>query len=128
MASVKSPLSPHIQIYKPQLTSILSITHRMTGIVLSLGALLLCYWLLTIAAGEVVYTEFLKHSGSWYGQVILMGFVFSYFYHFCNGIRHLFWDAGLGLEIESAYKSGYVVIVASVFLTGATYYLARIVT
>ncbi|NKB39209.1 MAG: succinate dehydrogenase, cytochrome b556 subunit [Gammaproteobacteria bacterium] len=128
MASVDSPISPHAQIYKPQLTSILSITHRMTGIVLSLGSLLLCYWLLTIASGEVVYTEFLIHSDAWYGQVILMSFVFSYFYHFCNGIRHLFWDAGLGLEIESAYKSGYAVIVASIFLSAATYYLARVVT
>ena len=128
MASVNRPISPHIQIYKPQLTSVLSITHRMTGIVLSLGSLLLCYWLLTIASGEVLYTEFLIHSDSWYGNVILMSFVFSYFYHFCNGIRHLFWDASMGLEIESAYKSGYAVIVASVFLTGATYYLARVVT
>ena len=127
MASVDAPTSPHAQIYKPQLTSVLSISHRITGVILSIGALLLCYWLLTIASGEVNYTEFLIHSDAWYGQVILMSFAFSYFYHLCNGIRHLFWDAGRGLDIETAYKSGYAVIVASLFLTAATYYLARFV-
>lgn len=127
MATVDGPLSPHLQIYKPQLTSVLSIIHRGTGIFLSLGALLLCYWLLAIAAGPGVYAKVVVHLSAWYGQLALLAFTFSLYYHLANGIRHLFWDAGLGLEIEATYKSGYAVIVASLFLTVATCYLARCV-
>ncbi|MFT7459650.1 MAG: succinate dehydrogenase / fumarate reductase cytochrome b subunit [Planctomycetota bacterium] len=124
MAMVDGPISPHMQIYKPQLTSILSITHRGTGIFLSLGALLLCYWFLSIAAGPDVYSRFSMHIAAWYGQVLLLAFTFSLYFHLCNGIRHLFWDAGYGLTIETTYKSGYAVIVASLFLTAATCYLS----
>ena len=125
MATVDGPLSPHLQIYKPQLTSILSIIHRGTGIFLSLGALLLCYWLLAIAAGPDIYAKLSAHIAAWYGQLVLLAFTFSLYYHLCNGIRHLFWDAGLGLEIETTYKSGYAVIIASLFLTVTTCYLVR---
>lgn len=125
MATVDGPLSPHLQIYKPQLTSILSIIHRGTGIFLSLGALLLCYWLLAITAGPEIYAKLSAHIAAWYGQLVLLGFTFSLYYHLCNGIRHLCWDIGLGFEIETTYKSGYAVIVASLFLTAATSYLVR---
>ena len=128
MASVNGPLSPHLQVYKPQLTSVLSITHRGTGIFLSVGALLLSYWLLSIAAGAKVYAIFIQHASAWYGQLLLLAFAFSLYYHLCNGIRHLFWDAGLGLEIETTYKSGYAVIVASIGLTAATWYLAEYIS
>ncbi len=104
----------------------LSITHRGTGIFLSVGALLLCYWLLAIAAGVGVYTRLGVHIAAWYGQLLLLAFTFSLYFHLCNGIRHLFWDAGLGLEIETTYKSGYAVIIASIFLTGLTCYLVRV--
>ncbi len=128
MATVDGPISPHLQIYKPQLTSILSITHRGTGVFLGIGALMLCYWLLTIAAGSEVYTRFSVHFSAWYGQLLLLAFVFSLFFHLCNGIRHLFWDAGLGFEIETTYRSGYAVVLASFFLTGAAWYLAKCVS
>ena len=124
MATVDGPLSPHLQIYKPQLTSILSITHRGTGIFLSFGALLLGFWLLAIAAGPDVYALLSTHAAAWYGQLILLAFAFSLYFHLCNGIRHLFWDAGLGLEIETTYKSGYAVILVSLLLTAGTCYLA----
>ena len=125
MATVEGPVSPHLQIYKWQLTMILSITHRGTGVFLSLGSLLLCYWLLSIAAGPEVYSDFAFHASAWYGQLLLLAFAFSLYFHLCNGIRHLFWDAGLGLEIDTTYKSGYAVILVSIFLTAATCYLVR---
>lgn len=127
MAMVEGPLSPHLQVYKPQLTSVLSITHRGTGIFLSLGTLLLAYWLMSVAAGPTVYVEFVTYISTWYGQVVLLGFAFSLYFHLCNGIRHLFWDIGAGLDIETTYKTGYLVMFASVLLTVATVYLARCV-
>ena len=124
MARADGPISPHLQIYKPQLTSVLSIVHRGTGIFLSFGALLLAYWLLSIAAGPVIYTNLAAHISSWYGQVILFTFVFCLYYHLCNGVRHLFWDAGIGLEIETTYKSGYAAVFIAVILTLGTCYFS----
>ena len=117
MESVKRPLSPHLQVYKPQLTSVLSITHRGTGVFLSFGALMLSCWLVAIASGEQAFNIIQAHINAWYGKILLMAFVFSLYYHLCNGIRHLFWDAGKGLEISSTYKSGYAVIAVSITLT-----------
>lgn len=124
MATDNRPLSPHLQVYKPQLTSVLSITHRGTGVFLSLGALLLSCWLLTIATGPQSYQNLQVHLTNWYGQVALLLWAFSFFYHLANGIRHLFWDAGMGLEISTAYISGYITISVSVILTALTWYLA----
>lgn len=124
MALDKRPLSPHLQIYKPQLTSVLSITHRGTGVFLSLGALLFCCWLLAIASGPDVYSNIQVYISAWYGKILLLAWVFSLYYHLCNGIRHLFWDAGLGLEIKTIYTSGYVVIVIAILLTATTWCLA----
>jgi succinate dehydrogenase / fumarate reductase, cytochrome b subunit len=124
MATVDGPISPHIQIYKPQLTSLLSIIHRATGIVLSFGALLLGFWLLSVAAGPEFYAQVTEYINTWYGQIALLAFAFSLYYHLGNGIRHLFWDAGIGLEIETTYKSGYAVILSSVILTALSCYLA----
>lgn len=123
MAKVERPLSPHLQIYKPQLTAILSIVHRGTGVFLSLGALLLCFWLLAVAAGPTIYAEMLQHLTAWYGKLLAILFVFSLFYHLCNGIRHLFWDAGLGLELKATYQSGYLVVITSLLMTFITYWL-----
>ena len=97
MKSVKRPLSPHLQVYKPQLTSVLSITHRGTGIFLSFGALALTFWLISLAVSEDIFNNFHQHAISWYGKLFLICFIFSLFYHLANGIRHLFWDAGFGL-------------------------------
>jgi succinate dehydrogenase / fumarate reductase cytochrome b subunit len=118
------PLSPHLQIYRPQLTSVLSITHRATGVFLGLGALLLCYWLLCIAAGPASYERLVALLDSWPGRVGLLLIALSFYYHLCNGIRHLFWDAGLGLELRATYRSGYAVLAATVALTAATAWLA----
>ena len=121
MATVQGPISPHLQIYKKQLTSVMSITHRMTGVFLSLGALALCFWLASIAGGEEMYRSGMVHIQAWYGQLLILAVSFSLYYHLCNGIRHLFWDMGHGLEIESAYRSGYVSIFFAFLLTGLTW-------
>ena len=126
MAAPQGPLSPHLQIYKPQLTSVLSITHRATGVFLSLGALLLCYWLLAVAAGPDIYATASTYIQAWYGQVVLFGFCFSLYYHLCNGIRHLCWDAGLGLELKTAYTSGYAVVTVSILLTLLTWFAGAV--
>ena len=104
------PLSPHLQIYRRQLTSVLSILHRATGIVLSLGALLLVWWLIAAAAGPESYETFSAAIGSVFGRVLLLGWTLSFFYHLANGIRHLWWDTGRGLDLPSVYRSGYAVL------------------
>ncbi|MBI4006327.1 MAG: succinate dehydrogenase, cytochrome b556 subunit [Gammaproteobacteria bacterium] len=126
MATDNRPLSPHLQIYKPQLTSILSITHRGTGVFLSISALFLCCWLLAIANGPDVYANLQTYITAWYGQVILFACVFSLYFHLCNGIRHLIWDMGLGLDIKTTYISGYIVVAATVLLTVATWCIAGV--
>ena len=115
------PLSPFLQ-YRLQLTSVLSFTHRITGVCLSAGAVLLSVWLVAVAAGAGVYALVNGHISAWYGQVVVFGFVFSLYYHLCNGIRHVFWDMGLGLEITTAYRSGYAVVVATLLLTILTFW------
>lgn len=117
MTSRNRPLSPHLQVYKPQLTSILSITHRLTGVALALGTLLLAYWLGSAAYGPAAYERAQAVIGSPIGIVLLFGWSVALFYHLGNGIRHLLWDAGWGYELPLAYKSGYTVLGATVVLT-----------
>ncbi len=124
MAASNRPLSPHLQVYRPQLTSVLSITHRATGVALALGLLLLVYWLFALAAGPESFSNARELLGSWIGRIVLLGFSFALFYHLCNGIRHLFWDAGLGLELKSAYASGWAVVAVSSALTALAWIVA----
>lgn len=121
MATGNRPLSPHLQVYKPQLTSVLSIMHRGTGVFLSLGAVLLSCWLLSIALGADSYAESQALINTWYGQLALLAFVFSLYYHLANGVRHLFWDIGKGLTIETTYRTGYIVVITSIVLTAITW-------
>ena len=115
------PLSPILQ-YRPQLTSALSFAHRVSGVLLSLGAICLSVWLVSIAAGAEAYALINRHIAAWYGQLAIFGFAFSLYYHLCNGIRHLFWDLGLGLELSSAYRSGYAVLATTLALTILTFW------
>lgn len=115
------PLSPHMQIYKPQLTSVLSITHRATGMFLSFGALLLVAWLVSIASGLEIYLIFSDFIKSFPGQALLFGLVFSLYFHLLNGIRHLFWDCGLGFELPATYISGWLVVAVTLIATLATW-------
>ena len=116
--SRSKPLSPHLQIYRPQLTSVLSITHRATGIFLSLGTGLLVYWLASVASGPDCYATTQRVLSNVFARLLLVGWTWAFFYHFCNGLRHLAWDAGYGFDLKAAYRSGYVVLASSVVLTG----------
>lgn len=118
MTSQNRPLSPHLQVYKPQLTSVLSILHRMTGVALAVGALLLVCWLVAAASGPAQFAAVQEFNGSWFGRLLLFGWTFALFYHMCNGIRHLVWDSGHGFELPQVYRSGWTVVVAAVVLTG----------
>jgi succinate dehydrogenase cytochrome b subunit len=111
------PLSPHLQVYRWQLTSVLSILHRATGIALSVGALYLAIWVIYAAGSSRGYAVFQEFNGSIVGRILLGGWLFSAFYHLCNGIRHLFWDAGYGFELKDAYRSGWIVVAVSLVAT-----------
>lgn len=117
MASRPRPLSPHLQVYRPQWTSVLSITHRATGVALSVGLLLLAYWVISAAAGPEAYDTAQGFLGSFFGRLILFGFTFALFYHLGNGIRHLVWDSGKWLDLDMAYKSGIAVVAFAVLAT-----------
>ena len=117
MANPERPLSPHLQVYRPQWTSVLSISHRATGIALAIGGIALAWWLVAVASGPEAYETFVWYAGSFIGRLALFVWTFCLFYHLCNGIRHLVWDTGGWLELEEAYKSGVVVVVAAVVLT-----------
>jgi succinate dehydrogenase / fumarate reductase cytochrome b subunit len=117
MSSENRPLSPHLQVYRPQLTSILSMLHRLTGIALAVGTLLLIYWLVAAASGPEAFDQAQRLIGSILGRLMLLGWTFALFYHLCNGIRHLYWDAGYGFELSTAYRTGWLVMVVSLALT-----------
>ena len=118
---VQRPLSPHLQVYKPQLTSVLSILHRATGIALSVGALYLAIWVMCAASSPATYAGFQGFNASILGRVLLGGWLFSAFYHLCNGIRHLFWDAGYGFELKDAYRSGWIVVAVALIATAVAW-------
>ena len=118
---VQRPLSPHLQVYRPQLTSMLSILHRATGIALSVGAIYLATWVIYAAASPKAYAVFQSFNVSILGRIVLGGWLFCAFYHLCNGIRHLFWDAGYGFEIKDAYRSGWIVVAVSLIATAVSW-------
>ena len=117
MATRERPLSPHLQVYRPQITTVLSILHRMTGVALAVGALVLAYWLTSAAYGPEAFARAQGLLGSWFGLLLLFGWTFCLFYHLCNGIRHLVWDAGIGLDLPTLRASGWAVVGASSVLT-----------
>ena len=125
MATPKRPLSPFMigPYYRPQLTSMMSIAHRATGVLLALGGLVLAAWLLAAAGNAEAYAAFAACLASPIGKFGLFAFSASLVYHFLNGIRHLFWDAGHGFEIPRAYASGYAVLVLSVLLTAGLWWI-----
>jgi succinate dehydrogenase / fumarate reductase cytochrome b subunit len=122
----KQPLSPHLQIYRLPLTALLSIVHRATGVVLALGSLLLIWVLAVVANGPQAYESAYVHMASWYGQLFLFGLTFALYLHFCNGIRHLFWDVGKGFELETVDLTAKLVIAVAIILTIATWLVALI--
>ena len=124
MTTDNRPLSPHLGIYRWQITMTMSIVHRATGIWLSLGTLALVYWLIAAAAGPDAYTAAQALFGGWISQILLWTWVFCLFFHLCNGIRHLFWDSGRGFAIRTFYVTGYTVWVIALLLTVTVIVLA----
>ncbi|MCH2549948.1 MAG: succinate dehydrogenase, cytochrome b556 subunit [Alphaproteobacteria bacterium] len=117
MRTENRPLSPHLQIYRPQLTSVLSIMHRLTGIFLAVGTLVLVWWLFSIALGPQYYDDFNWFISSIVGRLLLFAWTFSFTFHLANGIRHMCWDAGWGLDLSKAYKTGWLTLIISIVLT-----------
>lgn len=126
MATPKRPLSPFMigPYYRPQITSMMSIAHRATGVVLALGALAVVAWLAAAAAGGGAYAAFAACAASPWGKLGLFAFSAALVYHFLNGLRHLLWDAGWGFDLPTVYASGYTVLGLSVALTGALWWFA----
>ena len=117
MNNKNNPLSPHLQIYRWQISSLVSITHRITGILNLLGLIFICVWISSAGISENLFECFSVLLKSFIGKFILIGFTWSMSYHLLSGIRHLFWDLGYGYEIKTANLSGIIVIIGSLFLT-----------
>lgn len=115
--TVRRPLSPHLQIYRPQITSALSIMHRISGVMLGLGAVILSIWLAAAASSPAAFSLVQALIGSILGQLVLFGFTLTLFFHFFNGIRHLLWDAGFGFELPTVHMSGKACLVAAAGMT-----------
>ncbi len=123
MTQVQRPIAPHLQIYKPQISSVLSILHRLTGAMLGIGSLLFASWLIAAAAGPKAYMAIESFIYSWIGRLILLGFTWSFFYHLLNGIRHLGWDIGCGFSLPAMRRSGWVVVIAAVVFTLGSWFI-----
>lgn len=121
MAQVARPLSPHLQVYRWYFTMALSILHRATGMALATGLVLLTWWIMALASGEEAFATIHGIVQGWFGGLVLFGFTAALFYHGANGIRHLIWDAGIGLEKEAAAKSGKITLAAAGILTLVTW-------
>ena len=118
------PLSPHLQVYRWQITMTMSILHRVTGVVITVGAFALAWWLMAVAAGGDAYRTAAECLASPLGMVALAGFSLALVYHLLNGIRHLLWDAGWGFEIPQFYASGWTVAILTVVLTALVWFAA----
>ncbi|WP_310111286.1 succinate dehydrogenase, cytochrome b556 subunit [Azospirillum sp. BE72] len=115
------PLSPHLQVYKLPLTAVMSITHRITGVGLAVGTLLLVWWLVAAAAGPQAFARAQGFIGSFFGLLLMFGWTAALYYHLCNGIRHLVWDAGKSFELTDADRNNKVVLGATAVLTVLTW-------
>lgn len=123
MAHIERPLSPHLSIYRWRVTMALSILHRITGVGLALGSLLLAWWLIALSRGPEHYAVVSGFINSWIGRLILLGFTWAIFHHLCSGVRHLFWDAGRGFDLKSANSSSWLVVAGGLILTLAAWVL-----
>ncbi len=118
------PLSPHLQIYRWSVTMFSSIFHRFTGIGLGVGTLAVAWWLIAAAVGPAAYADFAAAAGHWLGRLVLLGFTVAFLFHLLNGVRHLFWDSGLGFEKPTARFTGWLVVALTGILTVAVWIAA----
>jgi len=124
MSNHDRPLSPHLSIYRWPITMALSILHRATGVAMSLGFVVFVAWLFDAAAGPEAYAVFMSVMDSTIGLLLLIGWSFAFFYHLSNGVRHLLWDTGRGLEKEQATRSAWLVLIIAVVLTALFWWVA----
>lgn len=120
MAKNNRPVSPHLQVYRLPLTGIISITHRMTGVLLSVGLILFVYIISAVAGGSATYTDMQAYAGYWLVKLIYWGFIYALFFHLCHGVRHLCWDAGKSFERETLNLYALVELGVSLVLTLST--------
>ena len=125
MNDSKNPLSPHIQIYRWHISSLLSITHRISGLINLSALILIFFWLIILSLGKNNYESFLLIINSFFGKFVLIGFTWSMIFHLLSGIRHLVWDLGYGFEVKTANISGIIVIISSLVLTIVVWTFAR---
>ena len=125
MKDNQNPISPHLQVYRWHISSLLSIIHRIVGVINLLALILMFFWLLTFSLSESSYELFLLAINSFFGKFILIGFTWSMSFHIFSGIRHLAWDMGYGFEIKIANISGILVILSSLVTTIIFWLLAK---
>jgi succinate dehydrogenase / fumarate reductase cytochrome b subunit len=123
-ANTNRPLSPHLQVYRLPLLAIMSVLHRMTGVALSIGGLLIAWWLVALSISEEAYNVARDFAASPLGLFMIFGWTVALYYHLFNGIRHLIWDTARMLSLRGAYRSGYAVLLFTVLATGATWFCA----
>lgn len=114
---MQRPLSPHLQVYKPQVTSVMSILHRASGVFIAIGLAFISLLFIAVPYGEVAYDRIADVMSSMPGLLVLLLFAAGFFYHLCNGLRHLSWDMVRGLNIQSIGKTALMVWVAVIVLT-----------
>ena len=115
------PLSPHLEIYRWQIGNTLSILHRLSGVALAAGLVALCYWFISLAAGEASYRAAAHGFAGPFGRLLLVGWTFAFFYHLLNGVRHLAWDVGLGFERRARHVSGWLAVFGAAAATSAVW-------
>jgi len=124
MQTDNRPIAPHLQIYRLPLNAVLSISHRLTGLTLSLGSLVLVAWLVAAASGSEAYATAGAVLGSIPIQILMFLWTFALFYHLCNGVRHLFWDAGYGFDLTVTRRTGMAALGTAAVLTVAAWTIA----
>lgn len=124
MPNVNRPTSPHLTIYRPQISSVLSILHRISGMALSAGTVLIVVWLWSAAYAPAFYNTFYAALNSLVGQILLFGWTLAFYYHFAAGIRHLFWDIGKGFTLPVMNRTGWLVIVFALVMSVITWFIA----
>ncbi len=121
MANNSRPLSPHLQVYRLPLTGVISITHRMTGVLLSVGLIFFVYVVSAVSAGQLAYAAMQQIMNFWPAKLIYWGFIYALFFHFCHGIRHLIWDAGQSFERDTMNRYAIYELIASLLLTAIAF-------
>ncbi len=118
------PMSPHLSVYRMQFTMVMSGFHRITGVGLVIGTLMFAWWIIAAGAGPEYFDVAQGFIGSWFGILLLLGWSFALFYHLCNGVRHMLWDIGIGLEIDGIKTGGVIMLATASALTLVSWIIA----